>query len=557
MPLYSNSSGTFKVGFTYNTTKDKVQRTFYKTFTYDTISMPLEIITAPSELVFESQRKTSINISVSNPYAYQTYKGYDISILSSLNGERVGKKVPYERSMVLAQIPYVLPNVQSKKEETITVEVSAKTTEGEIIKVKKVFEVTILPLQDLTVEKVLSKSDDVTATKVALYVTNNHQEIITASFEEKIPEGIFARGTTKATKEFFSGERVLVYAYDLLSTTNDATEPEIITKYSYTYLGNFIAEEKKIVVQTTPYVPQAINNTSKENSSVIIPVEQPVQEPVTRQKVTIVHILIAASVLFLVVIIITIREWVLHVHAFRIKHQSIIKQYQEIIDNSQQLRKRKKELEEEQNLLRKKMDVVEAHYKGYDDHLPDELKKLEEKKEEIKKMDAVLKERHNNLSVKIHALQEKENKIIIYEQNFASFLSRINQREERLKQDDDLLHMDFKSLKDNQESVTKQIDENYRLQNLMKDRIKNFKAKHVSNLHSKINLLASRKQRILSYHKQLELEEEHIKEEFSKLEKDLELSKEDLERAEKLYKEASVQLGKDTHEELADKKNLL
>lgn len=549
VPTRIGSKGEFKIGFTYNTTEDGTLRTFYKTYPYNTIELPLIIGTEPKDLTLESFTQGNINITVTNPYKYLTFKGYDADISFTLDNQRVRQRVPYYSSRVVATVPYIIPDLTNHRREKLAVGITAKTDAGDTVQAEQEFEVMLTPLQNIVIEKLVNlRSANNTATIVDVYATNEHQESVTVDFKEVIPEGLFVRGEIELTKTLQPGERVKIYSYELLSTGELPAEASTTTTYSYTYLDNYIEREETVAITASTYTPPAVISLEENetNQTMVAP------ERVKRQQPSIVHVIIAASVLFIFVIIIVIWEWMKHIHTFRIKHKSLLKQYQTLIGESTQLRNRKQELTEEQRLMSKKLDIVERHLEGYDKHLPEKIDDLEKRKHDVKIMEAVLKERHEHLKQRIGTLKEKEHAIIAYEHNFDELVKRIEGRESNLKQDDELLHKDIGSLTQDQSSITQQLDNNLKQQQLMQDRIKHFKAKNAANLNSKITFLARRKKQVMDYHKQLEREEEMIKNEFEKMQQDLEISKDDLGRAEKLYKQATVQLKKGEHEKQQD-----
>ncbi|MBD3209368.1 hypothetical protein GF367_03030 [Candidatus Woesearchaeota archaeon] len=522
---YINASGTIEMRMTYNFT-DEGQRMFAKTFPYQTIRLPLAIGVSTPSLEFEALSEGVINVSVYNPYRYFTFKGYDAEITWSRAKQPITVQVPYGQTRLLAAIPYDMPDVQRRQREELAVTVTGRAEHAQTTTATQTFPVTITPIKDVTIEKTTSdqRGGDGVLT-VDVYATNNHHQAVTAKFVESFPDGVFARGTTEATKKLQPGERVLIYSYDVVVTEQQATV-DFTTDYDYGYRGRFLTRNHTLSVDLSPYLPQPLPPA---------PANQTAAEATTTQSPSLLHVIIAAGILFLIVLIRVLWQWLRHLHTFKLKHKSILNQYQKLIDESSLTRKRKQELHYQQDYLRKKLDILEAHIKGYEHHLPEELAKLHKQE---KKAEHVRQEVHG----RHEALDKEMAKVDAYEKELLAFLKRVQGRERHLDEDKQLLAKDAGALREEQTALSEALTNTYKQQQLLADRIKHFKTRHTTHVHDKMSLLAQRKKRALDYHKQLDKEEELIKEEFKRLEHDLKASEQDLERAEKLYKESSTEL---------------
>ncbi len=541
---YIEDEGTMTWEFTYNTTKDDTLRTIRKEFPYRTTSKELVISTKPEKTSFESFTNGTIDIIVTNPYRYLAFKGYDAEATLTLDNKPVTASAPYERERKILSVPYEIPDVTTQRKERLEVTVDAKTEEGQTVRKTATFDITLLPLQDVEVTKDLHDEEEGDGTvAVTVNAKNRHQHPVKVKFKEELPEGVFARGDTAKTIEIGAGETKEAYTYDLLFPAGSEDDATVTTTYEYTYLGNYL---ERTAEKTVPYDPittssrpapePAANNTNTTDAT-----------PATRSEPRLLHVIVGAAVLLVLVLIGLFWDWLRHVHAFKIRHGAILKQYQQLVDESKQARERRERLAKERSQLKERLRSLESHVKGYEHHLPDALHNLQEQERTVQAYEDEVKERHDELKRQLKELQDKEAEVKQQEGRCEEQLQKIHGKEDKLASDDTLLNHDVKALYDEQERLTKELEEANKHQEDLAKRIKSFKGKHESNLHSKLDILSKEKQQALRHHRMLGKEEEQLKQEFQKLQEDLSLSEADLDKAEKLYKQVAYSHVKGKH----------
>ncbi|MBW2982685.1 hypothetical protein KY327_00100 [Candidatus Woesearchaeota archaeon] len=541
---YIDDEGTITWEFTYNTTNDGTARTIRKEFPYRTTSKELIISTEPEKTTFESFTNGTIDVIVTNPYRYLTFKGYDAEATLTLDNRPVTASAPYERERKLLSVPYEIPDVTTQREERLKVTVNAKTEENQAVTKTATFDIRLLPLQDVEVTKDLRDDEqgDGTVT-VTVNAKNRHQQPVKVKFKEELPAGVFARGDTEKTIEIGAGETKEAYAYDLLFPAGSEEDATVTTAYEYTYLGNFL---ERTAEKTVPH--DSLTTSSQTTSDPVLNNTNATDAtPATRSEPRLLHIIVGAAVLLVLVLIGLFWDWLRHVHAFKIRHGAILKQYQQLVDESKQARERRERLAKERSQLKERLHSLESHVEGYEHHLPDALHNLQAQEQTVQAYEDDVKERHDELKRRLKELQDKEAEVKQKEERCEEQLQKIHGKEDKLAGDDTLLNHDVKALYDEQERLTKDMGEAKRHQEDLAKRIKSFKGKHESNLHSKLDILSKEKQQALRHHRMLGEEEDKLKQEFQKLQYDLASSEADLDKAEKLYKQVADSHNKGDH----------
>ena len=541
-----NATGTFEATITYNTTDKKV-RTFVKTFSYRTISRPFLLELSPSTEAFEALSSGEMDIYITNQYQYLTFKGYDTQAIASFSKTPIRTQVPYSRQRIVATIPYTMPETTSPLRATVSVSVEAQTDDGQTATVRQEFPIVISPLPGFIIQKrIVSRDEKEGITTIAVNITSPYTSTVTVALSEELPSGAFASGPTTKTLSIAPGKSEDAYTYQLIikNQTNDSVIP---TKAVYAYAGT---ERTLTASLTVPKMASALNPLPANTTSPLItppPVNTtlpfpddtlpPPTQPDTRM---LIKVMGAAGALLLLLLAVIFRQWIHHVHTFTVRRKAILKQYQTLLDEALALRKRKEELSKEQVFLHHRMDVVEGHLQGYDRQLPDDLAKVEQERQRLLQLDLKTKEQHARLKESLAKFAEREQQVAAYEQEIGRMLRKMEEEEQVLKDDKTLLQQDVEALHHDQTTVTQELSENMKQQEILADRMASFKERHVSHLNSTISILRKRKEQVLSYHQQLEQEEAKFRGEFEKLEQDLARSKGDLLRAEKIYKEASL-----------------
>ncbi|MBN1274804.1 hypothetical protein JXA12_00720 [Candidatus Woesearchaeota archaeon] len=541
--LIPGTTGTVTISVTYELEDEGVKRTFIKTMPYKSVELHPRISLSPENPSFESQLEAEINVTIHNPYTHYTYKGYDVRMNSALLEEEVLLRVPYGKNTKLPPLRFTAPKTDSTLREELAISVVARTHDNKIITIEDGFPIIIEPLRAIIIEKRVH-DDGAGPLSIETVATNKHAAPVTADFEELLPEDVYVRGPTTATTTLRPNEPTTIYTYEVFTDEEPPGELSFITAYAYTYNGLDIADEHVLAVDAAAITSAPGPSAPQEPEQVNTTQPPPPETEAEERAPSLLLVIIIAGFLSLFVIIGAAWEWLRHVHTFKIRHKAIIKQYQELLDKGALLRKRKDEAVKEQELLCRKMALLEKHVQGYDHHLPEELEKLEHQRRELRLMDAVVKERHEKLRERIELLEKKEQQVIDYEKDLAGLISKIDGREQRIKGDRAALHEDIHSLHDDQQRLNNEVAGLAKQQQLLSDRIKHFKARHAANLNSKIRILSRQRKKTMDYHRELEREEELIRDEFKRIEQDLSLSKEDVDRAEKLYKQASLELRK-------------
>ena len=525
---YSNKTGTLTFTLEYNTTDDATLRTIEQTLTYQTTTATLTLSTRPATLTIPSLTTGSFDVIITNPNKALTYKGYSTTITAPFLDKDITTSTPYAQSRTIATVPYDFPAADKQQLTTITATVYATTADGEQITVTKTFPITITPFQKPVIDKEETTANGITTVKV--YATNKHEQTITATFQEVLPQGLFTRGTTHTTIDLPSGEQTLIYQYDF-TAVNDSFPAT--TTYSYAYGDTTIANEA-----TTTITPPKTTATQTQEPEQADPTPVPIQndtiaqEPAiteNRTKPTLLHIIIAAVILLLIAVISMVWDTIRHLHHFGFRHKQLISQYKALLEHSNALREKEDVLKDEQSRLDRQLGLLEEHLARYEGALPQQLSNLDHRQERAAAHEAKLKELQDHLQARLKTIADKAQQATDKQQAYAA-------KEQALKDDDTLLQQDVQTLKDEQERLHKLLTALHEEKQAITKQIKDFKAAQQKHLDLSIALLAKQRQHAQSYHAKLSREEAQLKKEFDQLNDDLQKSAADLERAEKIYK---------------------
>lgn len=525
---------TIEIG--YYSTEDDEPRYFQRTIPFATSQQPLSVVAEEAEL--ESGQKKTLLVTINNPYHYLSMRSYAIEASSPLLPRPLTIREAYTPTLRL-KIPLTAPATTTTLKQTLTLDITAKTASGQSIVQQEVIPITILPRQNLAIEKTAALKDK--SLLITVKATNNHLLPINVTLSEEIPKGFFIKGEPGATLTLDAKQEATAYTYELIAEEGETQAAKLTTTASYTLLGEPMSTTQQLTITpeqltlTTPQTPPPPTGNTTDNQTA------PPEEPAPADEDTLYWVLVIAAMALFVITVSFATGFVRDLYLFRIKHKSILASYQALLDRSRLLRKRKEELQEDQERLKHQYHALEAHLRGVEQLLPKELASLESLKENIAGRTRLLEDEIKEVDEQAKRIQARLDELSARKQTLADEQASVEGQQQKLTTDKQQLEKDLQALLGEQAHLKEEETATSKQQQELAAHIKTFKQKHAAALEGKLQFLAKRREQVRSHHNQLEAEEAYLKEEFKRLEKDLASAEQDLDKTEKIYKEVSSQ----------------
>lgn len=538
---YIDAEGFLEVVLVYNLSTEEI--TFRQYLPYSTTKIPLQInFSATNPL--ESFQSTVLNITATSLYERLTFKGYDITVSSSLFDKDVILKKPFEKSKRIVSLQITAPETEEDLFYPIEASLTATTSKGQTITSSKRYILQIIPLQFVQIEKTYELGN--LSAFIDVHATNLHQEPITLFFEENLSTGIYASGKLSRTVTLLPNVSTPLYSYSVIAPnlTSYGGMAQLTTLSSYELRGETQYLNESLFIPLSHLKPPEVN-VSLFAEPLIIYANQSGNESAVSANIRgssgfeIVYLLIILAIVIGFTLY-HLRFFFLHMYHLVFKHKVIVKQYEFLKRKHVLSQKNLDTLDEGESKLLHDIEVLENYVGVYDKRMDKEISLLTKEKIKIQNQNKKVDEKIAELEKKQLALQNSKNEFLAQKQTHEHELQTNENKQAALKSDEKMLNQDLEKLRSQLQNQKFMISKTKQLREDLKKSIASFGSKHVRAYRGQLDTLNRQRVHLGESESDLQSQEHLLKTEMDKIKKDLKLSDKDLASAEKIYKESKT-----------------
>jgi len=217
----------------------------------------------------------------------------------------------------------------------------------------------------------------------------------------------FVRGNEEKRYEvkLYPGKKELIYSYSIVLAKEALEEIQSTTAYTYKYLGEEYEKEVNIVLEGLEKLLVEEQKEKNINTTNTILSNQSLNQSIkdtnkaSHQDVVFnaLPFLIGSLIAFIIILFLFIWRFVGKKLMLNRQHKHMLAKYQDLLGNAEIIKKRRIDLQKEQEEVKKKLSSLQEHLAKYEEKLPTRINKLDHKEDDLDTIEHNIEEKQSKL----------------------------------------------------------------------------------------------------------------------------------------------------------------